>query len=182
LYGEESDDRIYGDAGNDTIIGGAGEDEIFGGEGDDTIEGGKGKDEIDGGAGNDIIDGGLDDDEIIDTEGDNTFYSYGGRDTFETGVGQNTFYIIGESDREDKISYLDSDDIFMFRVEVCTNYVTVNVGSDISSDVVKAWAGPYKVSIKHRTRGRPSIAKICNKGKKCQEFILPTTVDDAGCV
>jgi hypothetical protein len=98
------------------------------------------------------------------------------------GIGQNTFYIIGKSKKENKINYLDSDDIFMFRTEACTNYVTVNIGDDVSSDIVGRRNGPYKVSIQTQRRGRPTLGKICNKKRKCHIVELPKSAKDAGCV
>jgi hypothetical protein len=98
------------------------------------------------------------------------------------GLGQNTFHIIGKSKKEDVIDYLDSDDLIKFKMEVCNNFVTVNVGAEVSSEI--DMQGPYKVNIKTKIRQGVLIAtgKICNKRRKCFEVNVPTSIDQAGCV
>jgi Ca2+-binding RTX toxin-like protein len=187
VYGGDGDDyiegglkgdRLYGEAGDDTIYGGAGTDRIYGGDGDDYIDGGEEIDILNGGAGDDyIVGGGYEKNTIIDTEGDNTFFTFGGKDYYTVAAGsQNTWFIVGKSgSRENRINFLDDDDVLNFRLEMCTKWITFNVGTDISSDIVGTGKGPYKVYVDYgrMQNYKHTVAKICNKRRQCEEWELP---------
>ncbi len=116
------DNIINGTEGDDTMLfGGFGDfnDQINGFGGNDTLIGLAGDDELNGGLGNDSLIGGAGNDMLVGGEGNDT-YIYGanaGADIINNTGGGNDYLIFSEGITSDRLSFIQSNDDLVIRVD-----------------------------------------------------------------
>lgn len=119
LNGYAGDDQLFGFSGDDWLEGGDGSDYLDGGNGSDTQLGGAGNDQLGGDAGNDILIGGVGDDTYIYRPG-------AGADTIDNSDGGTDWLIFTDDLTGDRLSYLQSGDDLIVRIDNAeTSQVTV---------------------------------------------------------
>ncbi|SEA82077.1 Ca2+-binding protein, RTX toxin-related [Desulfuromusa kysingii] len=153
VEGTAAAEQLVGSAGKDQLNGYAGDDQLFGLDGADELNAGDGADYLDGGAGDDIQSGGAGDDQLGGDAGNDTliggtgddiyvYRSGSGADTIDNSDGGTDWLIFNDDITSDRLTYLQSGDDLIIRIDdAATSQVTIK-GWFVSSDNQLSYVQP----------------------------------------